>query len=123
MKTLDREVCTIIQIMHYCEDISAAIKRFGNSYNALISDDDYKNSVSMCVFQIGELSVRLSDDFKEKYNGVPWHEIKGMRNVVAHEYEKMKDDVLWKVISEDIPELCQYCEKILRENNIEEYPV
>ena len=123
MNILKRNLNTVVQIIVYCEDISKAVKRFGNSYDTLIHDKDYKNTVSMCIFQIGELSVSLTDDFKEKYNGVPWREIKGMRNVVAHEYIKMKDDVLWKVICDDIPKLREYCEKILRENNVEEYPV
>jgi len=87
----------------------------------LISDNDYKNSVSMCVFQICELSTKLTEDFKEKYNGVPWHEIKAMRNVVAHKYSRMRIETLWEVITAHIQALCEYCEKILRENGVEEY--
>jgi uncharacterized protein with HEPN domain len=110
----------IIQIMRYCKDIADAVLRFGNSYEALINNKYYKNAVSMCVFQIGRLSVRLSEDFKVKYNGVLYHEIKVMRNIIAHEYQNIKIDELWVIISERVPELCRYCEKILRENNIEE---
>lgn len=46
----------------------------------------YKNAVTMCILQIGELSGYLSDDFKNKHDGVSWRNIKGMRNVVAHNY-------------------------------------
>ena len=32
MNALKRNLNTIIQIVHYCEDIAEAIVRFGNSY-------------------------------------------------------------------------------------------
>jgi uncharacterized protein with HEPN domain len=121
MSGLERNLNIIIQITHYCEDIADAIKKFGNSYDNLINDIHYKNSVSMCIFQIGELSVHLTDDFKEKYNGVPWRGIRAMRNVVGHEYVRMRIDVLWETISESVPELYKYCEEILRKNNVKEY--
>jgi uncharacterized protein with HEPN domain len=122
MNALERNLNIIIQIINYCDEIAEAIEIFG-CFEELLNNRHYKNSVSMCILQIGELSGRLAEDFKEKYNNVPWHAMKAMRNVAAHEYLKMEIDVLWKTISERIPELCQYCEEILRENNVEEFTV
>jgi len=120
MNALERNLNIISDIVDYCDKIAKSIQRFGDYY-VLTTDDDYKNSVSMSVLQIGELSGRLTEDFKDKYNGVPWREIKAMRNIVTHEYPAMEIDILWQVISEHVSELCRYCEEILRENGVEEY--
>ena len=48
----------------------------------------------MCIIQIGENVSRLSDEFREKHNQVPWRSIKDMRNIVTHKYESAEFDVL-----------------------------
>ena len=113
MRDIKRDLSIIEDILEYCDEIEDAIERFGNYYESLLGDKHYKNSVSMCILQIGELSSRLTEDFKQKYNAVPWREIKDMRNVTAHEYRKMEIDILWDTITADIPNLRKYCEKIL----------
>jgi len=45
-------------------------------------------------------------------NGVPWKQIKGMRNVIVHHYGNVDIEELWHTITEDIPSLRQYCEGI-----------
>lgn len=43
--------------------------------------------------------------------GVPWHQIRGMRNIVTREYDNVVDDVLWSTSRKDIPALL---EKLLK---------
>jgi len=44
---------------------------------------------------------------------MPWKQIKGMRNIAAHGYENFDVDILWQTLKADIPELCEYCNKII----------
>jgi len=74
-----------------------------------------KNAIGMCVLQIGELAVKLTDEFKSKYNKMPWREIISMRNRAAHDYEEMNMETLWKIAVTDVPELKNYCIEILEE--------
>ena len=46
----------------------------------------------MCILQIGELVVFLSDELKMQYDEMPWHDIKSMRNIAAHQYHKFDID-------------------------------
>lgn len=39
--------------------------------------------------QIGELVGRLSEEFIGVHSEIPWHAIKGMRNLHAHDYENV----------------------------------
>lgn len=67
----------------------------------------------MCILQIGELVGKLSNEFKNTYNAMPWKDIKAMRNIATHNYGEIDLEVLWETVSTDVPILKEYCEKIL----------
>ena len=68
----------------------------------------------MCILQIGELVGKLTEQFREDYDQIPWHKIRGMRNFVAHEYGKLDLDVVWYAATKSIPELKQFCEALMQ---------
>lgn len=52
----------------------------------------------------------LSDEYKlHTADKIPWHQVQGLCNVVAHEYGKIDTDLLWETITEDIPRLRDFC--------------
>lgn len=57
----------------------------------------------MCIVQIGEYVSRISDEFKDVHDEIPWRKIKGMRNFAAHQYEHFDFSVLWHTITEELP--------------------
>lgn len=99
----DRDKDNLAAILDYCDRISSIIERFGNSFEIYKTDADYRDAVLMNVFQIGEASNRLSDECKEIFNSIPWHEIYGTRNVIAHGYVKVNNEIIWDIIERDIP--------------------
>ena len=44
---------------------------------------------------------------------MPWHAIKAMRNLHAHDYERVDLDIVWNTLTEEIPELKEIIEKML----------
>jgi len=54
---------------------------------------------------IGEAVYRLSTEFKESHTETPWALIEKMRHVLVHDYYRINNDVLWSVITEDLPPL------------------
>ncbi len=106
-------------IIKYCDDIAFTINRFGNDFSLFEKDLDYKNSISMSIMQIGELTTHLSDDFKRKTSkDIPWNLIKAMRNHYAHGYFFMDNKEIFETAIYDIPELKLKCIKILDEKTI-----
>jgi uncharacterized protein with HEPN domain len=114
MAEFNRNVRIAAKIVFYCEKIEQAALRFGNSSESFASDFDFRSVCAMYIIQIGELATVLSEDFRQKYNGVPWRVIRGMRNVFAHDYHHLDVEETWKTIETDIPSLKAYCEKILK---------
>ncbi len=70
-------------------------------------------AVERAVEIIGEAARRLSDDFKENHPEVPWRSIIGQRNVLAHEYGEIKQERLWKIVTQHIPALIARLEPLI----------
>lgn len=116
MESNERDFAIVEKMIAYCCEIEEAHEVFHTSYVEFIENSVYKNAVCLCIMQIGELSNHLSENFKEKHSNIPWKQIRGMRNVVAHEYGNIDTATVWETVLEDIPEIKRFCESILGEN-------
>lgn len=99
------DVAILNKIIGYCNDITTLMNRYNSSYEAYANDISFQYSCNMCIIQIGELVGRLSDTFIENHNQIPWHAIKGMKNLHAHDYENVDLEIVWNTLTEDIPHL------------------
>lgn len=62
---------------------------------------------------VGEAAVRTAVDERQKFPALPWAEIIGMRNRLIHGYDQVDLEVLWKVVSIDLPPLVAERDRIL----------
>ena len=108
-----RDIIVVKKIIQYINEITITVQKYNLDYNKLTGDFIVKNAISMCILQIGELVGKLSNEFKNTYNAMPWKDIKAMRNIAAHNYGEIDLEVLWETVSTDVPILKEYCEKIL----------
>jgi uncharacterized protein with HEPN domain len=109
----ERDKDILEHIIKYCDETKQAIAMFGDSLNVLKENAIYKNAVSMCVLQIGELTTHFSKEFLAANTKVPWVDIKKMRNIAAHHYGKLSMEVLHNTLINDIPKLKKYCLELL----------
>jgi len=54
----------------------------------------------------------MPKSFKEKHTEIPWHEIAGLRNLIAHEYFGLDTDILWDVVKTQVPILAEQAKSI-----------
>lgn len=116
MQISERDLTIIEKMQQYCFEIQEAHNTFNKSYDNFQKISLYKNSVCLCIMQIGELSTHLSDAFKTEYDDIPWRQICGMRNVVAHEYGNIDTEIVWETATENILEIEKFCHDILSLN-------
>jgi uncharacterized protein with HEPN domain len=110
-----RNINVIEHIARYCVLAAAAIDRFGDSQEIFKRDTDYQHCCAMYIFQIGELSTHLSEDFRKAYPDIPWRAMRDMRNLFAHEYLRVDIDIVWETMIKRLPELYEKCCEILRQ--------
>ena len=85
----------------------------GYTYDTFISDIKL---VEACVFnlsQLGELCRIVDPSFAQAHPQIPWREMYGLRNRIVHDYEGVNLQLVWEIISEDIPELRDELEKLV----------
>ena len=100
---------------HMLEDALDAMKFVEevSTVEAFSTNKLYRKAVIMSILNIGELAKNLPDDFKSVHGHVPWRKITGMRDVAAHGYHVMDDDIIWDVVKYSIPNLVNFIKKQL----------
>ena len=63
------------------------------------------DSILFRIIQIAESNSKLTDAFKNEHKEVPWLAIKGMRNIVVHNYGSVDLSVIFDTVSKGIPEM------------------
>ena len=64
---------------------------------------------------IGEAVARLSPEVKDPHPEIPWTDIKGLRNIVVHNYFGIDWAEVWSAATNDVPVLRSQLIEILLE--------
>ena len=111
---MNDKVCNVIErIADYCDKIEAAKSRFFPDRVSFDEEGFYRDGCAFYVQQIGELVKELPESFTAENTEVPWYQIRGFRNVIAHAYDSVDADILWETITDDIPNLARFCRGVL----------
>jgi uncharacterized protein with HEPN domain len=96
-------------------DAARTIAGFIKGYVFLQYENDRKVqlAVERSLEIIGEAARRVSDNCKNAHPEIPWKNIVAQRNVLAHEYGEIKQERIWLVVSERIPELIRALELLV----------
>ena len=66
-----------------------------------------------CII-IGEATKRISAELKLQYPDVPWREMAGLRDILAHQYDRVDLETVWEITQTNIPELLSRLQPILK---------
>ena len=78
-----------------------------------MDDSAHFDMLMMPVFQIGELAAALPEEYTGAHREIPWHAVRGFRNVIAHDYGVVDPLWAWNTIQADIPVLADFLENEL----------
>jgi uncharacterized protein with HEPN domain len=80
----------------------------GMSKEDFLADKRTQQAVVMSLVIVGEVATKVMDrypNFATRYAAVPWRNIRGMRNRIAHGYFDLNLDVVWETVQTALPEL------------------
>ena len=77
----------------------------GRKYEDLLHDEYYAHAVIRALEVIGEAVKTISASLKERHPDIAWREIAGMRDKVIHRYFEINWQIVWNVITDDLPTL------------------
>ena len=105
MRSKKPERIVLQKLLRYCDEIAQILERHHFDREDFESNTEFQFASGMCIIQIGELVSRLDEDFMKMHSDIPWRQIKGMRNIYAHDYDIIDNDMVWETITKEIPEL------------------
>jgi len=110
----DKDRGNLMAILDSC----TKIKRFINNIegaDAFFEDEKSFDAVLMNFVIIGEAVARLTETTKVQASQIPWIKIKGLRNLVAHDYFGVDAEEVWQIVKRNLPELEKEIRTILKE--------
>lgn len=95
----------IDRIMAYLEDVEA--EDFGD-------DSKSVDAVERCLQRITEAVIKIGEDrMREIAPSMPMHAIRGLGNVLRHEYDLIDYAIIWHTVTDQLPQLRSDCENAL----------
>lgn len=83
-----------------------ALRYVGNmEYNAFVADQKTQDAVIRTLEIVGEATKYLSEDLRAQYEDVPWRSMAGLRDRLIHGYFGVNLDIVWQIVSEELPAL------------------
>ncbi len=72
------------------------------------------DAVLMNFVVIGESVSRLTDNFINKNNHINWVKIKGLRNIIAHDYFGVDAEEIWQIVKNIISDFDKQIKEVLK---------
>ena len=96
-------------------DALSAIEDFvrGMDYNAFAGDRKTRSAVIRELEVIGEAAGRISNEIKALQPDLDWRTIKDFRNILAHEYFGIDNEIIWEIVTEKLSPLKKRVMEIL----------
>lgn len=89
----------------------------GISHERFIQSDLHQNAIFKVLEIIGEAASRISEATREAHSGIPWPNVVGLRNRIVHAYFEIDLDVIWNIVTDDVPALIAELERIAPEGS------
>jgi len=82
-------------------EISEFVK--GVNYIEFVENRMVRYAVERQLMVIGEAANHVSEKFQDEHPEIPWRQVVGQRNVLAHEYGDIKIERIWSAATINIP--------------------
>ncbi len=87
----------------------------GLDFDAFMKNRMLQEACVFNILQIGELARNgLDDAFTAAHPQIPWRQMYGLRNRIAHDYEGIRMQIVWETITQDFEPLEAALSEILK---------
>jgi uncharacterized protein with HEPN domain len=87
----------------------------GMTFDDFDDDERTQDAVIRQMEIIGEAAKRVSTSFRESHPDVPWKDLTGMRDVLAHQYDGVDIDIVWETVESDFPNLLDAVSELIEQ--------
>lgn len=99
-----RDYVLLKSIIDTIDEINEYIESFEcKTYEKYAQLGILKRGTTMCLISISEMVDALSDDFKLVNRQINFKRFKTLRNIAAHKYGAVNFEIVWEIISKNLP--------------------
>ncbi len=98
---MKNDVAYLKHILNMIDRIEAVT---GSGKTEFLESKLYQDAVLRNLHTLTETTQRLSNAFKSAHPEIEWAKLAAFRNVLVHDYLGIDMELVWTVITEDVPE-------------------
>jgi uncharacterized protein with HEPN domain len=93
------------------DTIDGYVERGGAAW---IEDGMVVDAVAKRIEEIGEVAKRIAPETLASMPEVNWRGLKGIREVIAHDYDEIEPEILADVVRDKLPAVREAVDRVLR---------
>jgi uncharacterized protein with HEPN domain len=98
----------IIRLRHMLDHAKEATELIGARKREDLDSDRVLSLALVRLLEIiGEAAGRIPDRLRARHPDIPWSQIVGLRNRLIHGYDAVDMDILWQILTDDVPPLIE----------------
>jgi uncharacterized protein with HEPN domain len=106
----------LMRLGHIRDEIASLLPLFaGVDCAAFAASYALVRTTERAILIIAEAVKALPTELTENYPEIEWHAIRGIGNILRHEYDRVETAVLWRVVTENLPELAPVIDRMIRD--------
>ncbi len=103
----------------YLEDIRDSLKQielYTHSYTfeEFVADRKTQDAVVRNLEIMGEAAKHISAALRKRHSEIPWKSLAGVRDRVVHDYFGINYEIIWRIVTKELPALDANLQKIQR---------
>lgn len=111
MQPEEKDAAYLWDMLQAAKEVESMLAEYDLS--VFLADRVMVRAIERTVEILGESARRVSTTYAENHSEIPWREIIGQRNILAHEYGQIDHELLYKTATEDIPDLIPIIQNLL----------
>lgn len=105
----------LVRLRHMLDSAMEAVELIQGKSRA---DLDTNRVVSLALVRlleiVGEAANRVTTATRLQYPDIPWSQIVSLRHRLIHGYDTINLDILWKILTDDLPALITQLKRIIK---------
>jgi uncharacterized protein with HEPN domain len=113
MQPEEKDVTYVWDIVSTCREIQDFMR--DTDREDFYADRKLVLAIERSLEIIGEAAGCISEIFRNEHTGISWQRIRGMRNILAHDYGQVDYEIVYNTAIREIPDLLNKLESLLPE--------
>ncbi len=108
----------VIRLQHMLDAATKAVQFSADRERADLDRDElFALAIVRLIEIVGEAASKIEPSTQARHSNVPWRLMISARHRLIHGYDDVDLDIVWSIITKDLPELVQQLEQAIKDES------